>query len=137
MRKFAVVAAAVFASLLFAAPAYAGSPHYVGAVTVSRDGDSLTASGKIAGLGDEAQVHVVLSADAACVNRGGNEPQAENKGAVLAEGDFPVQNGKAYFTLTGSAQTDPSCNPPMVLRYSNVTVTDETSGIAVSLPGTF
>jgi hypothetical protein len=138
LRRLATFATALLAaSLIFAAPAYAGNAHFVGDVAVSRTGDALTATGKIAGLGDEPQVHVVLSADAACVNGGGNEPQAENKGAILAEGDFPVQNGRANFTLTGSAQTDPRCNPPMTLRYSNVTVTDTTSGISVTLPGTF
>jgi hypothetical protein len=84
---------------------------------------TLTVAGKVAGLGDEDQIHVVLSADVQCVNPGGNEPQAENKGATLAEGDFPVQNGKATFTLAGAGQTDPSCSPPMRLVYRNVTVT--------------
>lgn len=108
---------------LAATTAFAGSPHFVGNVDVSRSGDNLTVSGKVAGLGNETQIHVVVTADAQCVNPGGNEPKAENKGAELASGDFPVQNGKALFSLTGSAQTDPDCSPPMTLAYKNVTVT--------------
>jgi hypothetical protein len=137
MRTRLTVLVAVAVLVLTAAPALAGNPHFVGAVTVTRSGDTLTASGKIAGLGDEAQVHVVLAADVQCVNPGNNEPQAENKGAVIAEGDFPVQNGKALFTLSGVGVTDPACSPPMTLVYRNVVVTDETSGISVAVAGSF
>jgi hypothetical protein len=37
--------------------------------------------------------------------------------------------------VSGSAQTDPACNPPMELRYSNVTLTVD--GISYAFPGTF
>ena len=137
MRPRLIVLAALAVLVLTAAPALAGNPHFVGAVAVTRTGDTLTASGKIAGLGDEDQVHVVLTADVQCVNPGGNEPRAENKGAVIAEGSFPVQNGRANFTLSGVGVTDPDCEPPMTLVYRNVVVTDTTSGISVAVPGTF
>jgi hypothetical protein len=129
-RLFALLAAAVFGAVLFATPAYAGGPHFVdGTVTAVRDGDSLTVSGKEAGLGDEPQVHIVVTATAACVNPGNNKPQAANKVSVSAEGDFPVQNGKAYFSLTLTAVFQPSCSPPMSVEWSDITVTDQTSGI--------
>jgi hypothetical protein len=66
-------------------------------VTVS--GNTVTVSGKEAGLGDEAQVHVVLTATAECFNGGGNHPKAANKTSVTAAGDFPVQNGKGTSPL--------------------------------------
>lgn len=138
MRRFALVAVAVLASLLVGTPAFAGGPHFVdGTVVATRDGDSLTVSGKEAGLGNEPQVHIVVTATAACVNPGGNKPQAANKMTVSAEGDFPVQNGRAYFSLTVTAVFQPSCSPPMSVEFSDVIVIDETSGITVSLPGTF
>jgi hypothetical protein len=116
--------------------ANAGSAHFVdGTVTATRTGDTLTATGKIAGLGDEDQVHVALSATAACVNPGGNKPSAGNKQTVTAEGDFPTQNGKAYFDLTVTAVFQPSCSPPMTVVYSDVTVT--AAGITAAIPGTF
>jgi hypothetical protein len=59
----------------------------------------------------------------ACINPGNNEPKAENTHATIAEGTFPVQNGKALFSVTGTGTTDPDCAPPMTLRYSNVVVT--------------
>jgi hypothetical protein len=85
---------------LGASAALAGNPHGVHDVTVSISGDTVTASGKEAGLGDEAQVHIVLSADAACINPGSNKPKAANKQHFASEGDFPVQNGQANFSLS-------------------------------------
>jgi len=134
-RKVLVVAGLVLASIAIpAAPSWAGSPHFVDdTVTFTIAGDTLTVSGKEAGLGNEDQVHIVLTATANCVNPGGNEPQAANKESVSAEGDFPVQNGKALFTLSVTATFQPSCSPPMSVTFSDVMVTDETSGISQSL----
>ena len=123
---------------LGAQAAFAGSPHFVSnTVSVSREGNSLTVSGKEAGLGDEDQVHIVVTATAACVNPGQNRPKADNKQSFSAEGDFPVQNGKADFSLTVTATFQPNCTPPMTVVFSNVTVTDTTSGISRSFSGTF
>jgi hypothetical protein len=108
---------------MLALPAWAGSPHFVGTPTISRSGDALTVSGKVAGLGDETQINVAVTADVACINPGNNQPKAENKGATIAEGTFPVQNGKALFSVTGVGETSPDCSPPMTLRYSNVVLT--------------
>ena len=44
--------------------AFAGSPHFVGDITVTRSGSTLTVSGKEAGLGNEDQVHIVVTATA-------------------------------------------------------------------------
>jgi type II secretory pathway pseudopilin PulG len=136
VRKLLAVLTVALALSAVAVPAYAGSPHFVDdQTTLTQDGNTLTVHFKIAGLGDEDQVHVVLSADAACFNRGGNKPAAENKGATLAEGDFPVQSGKAEGDLSGTATFDPSspCPVPLTIRYSNVVITDTTSGISLAL----
>jgi len=118
--------------------AFAGSPHFVAkTVTVTRTGDSLSVSGKEAGLGNEAQVHIVVSATADCINGGHHHPKAANKESVSAAGDFPVQNGKADFSLTLTATFKPSCSPPMTVVFSDVTVADTTNGISKSFPGTF
>jgi hypothetical protein len=128
----------VLATILPATAAWAGSPHFVSnTVTATRDGDSLTVSGKEAGLGDEAQVHIVVTATAQCINPGSNHPKAGNKESLSAEGDFPVQNGKAEFSLTLTAVFQPDCSPPMTVVFTDVVVTDTTSGISKSLPGTF
>ena len=124
MRRFILLSVLALVAAAVAVPvAQAGSPHFVGTPAITRDGDAITVSGKVAGLGDETQIDVAVTADVACVNPGNNEPKAENKDATIAEGTFPVQNGKALFSLTGTGTTSPDCSPPMTLRYSNVVVT--------------
>ncbi|WP_030933430.1 hypothetical protein, partial [Streptomyces sp. NRRL S-646] len=142
MRRSALfllpAATAMTAVSLLAGPAYAGSPHFISSATsASRSGDTLTVSGKEAGLGDEAQVHDVLSATALCINGGGHHPHAVNKESVSSEGTFPVQNGKADFSLSVTATFSPSCSPPMTVEFTNVSVTDTTNGITLNIPGTF
>lgn len=138
MRRVLVAAiTAVVATFLFIPQAVAGSPHFVGKVSIERSGDNLVVSGKEAGLGNETQVHIVVSADAQCINPGGNHPQAGNKETFSAEGDFPVQNGKALFSLTLEAAFQPDCSPPMSVVWTNVVVSDEEHGISTSFPGPF
>jgi hypothetical protein len=138
MRRAIVVAVTVvIASLLLVPPAVAGSPHFVGQISVDRVGDDLVVSGKEAGLGNETQVHIVVTADAACINPGGNKPQADNKETFSAEGDFPVQNGKALFSLTLEADFQPSCSPPMSVVWTDVVVSDDEHGVSASFPGPF
>jgi hypothetical protein len=136
-RTIRVMLAALAVLVLSSQAVLAGSPHFVGAVTATRDGNTLTVSGKEAGLGNEDQVHIVVNATAECINPGDHHPKAANKESVSAEGDFPVQNGKANFELTVTATFQPDCTPPMTLVFTNVTVTDTTNGISVSLTGTF
>jgi hypothetical protein len=120
-----------------AAASIALAPSPAWTVDAVRVGDSLVVSFKEAGLGNEPQVQVEVSATAACVNPGSNKPKAANKQTVSAEGTFPVQNGKAEGTLTLSPVFQPSCSPPMTVEFSNVTITDLTSGITRRIPGTF
>jgi hypothetical protein len=118
-----------------AAPAaWAGSPHFVSnTVEATRTGNSLTVSGKEAGLGDEEQVNILVTATAECINPGEHHPKAANKESLSEEGEFPVQNGKANFEVTLTASFSPECSPPMTVVFSNVTVTDLTNGISKNL----
>src|SRR6266540_6986729 len=139
MRKAVAAVSLVLAVAAFTAPAaWAGSPHFIkSAFTVTRSDNTLSVSGKEAGLGDESQIHVVLSATALCINNGGHHPKAVNKTSVNAAGDFPVQNGKADFTLSVTATFQPECSPPMTVAFTDITVTDTTNGITANIPGTF
>jgi phage tail sheath gpL-like len=133
MRRFFVLTALILATVAVTVPAaWAGSPHFV-SVTATRTDNSLTVQGKEAGLGNETQVHIEVTATAECVNGGGKHPKAVNKESVSAAGDFPVQNGKANFSLTLTATFQPDCSPPMTVRFSNVTVTDTTHGVTKNL----
>jgi hypothetical protein len=139
MRRPLLILLAVLSALVFGAPAaVAGSAHFINnAFEVSRSGNTLTVSGKEAGLGDLAQVHIVVSATALCINNGGNHPRAVNKASLSAGDDFPVQNGKADFSLSLTATFQPECSPPMTVQFTDVTVTDTTNGISQSFAGTF
>jgi hypothetical protein len=123
--------------MLGATAAWAGSPHFVDSTvqktitTTNTEGDTLTATGKEAGLGDETQITVQLSATALCINGGGNHPKAVNKANFSTTATVPVQNGKADFTLGPLvAVFSPSCSPPMTVSWTNITVTDLTNGIS-------
>jgi phage tail sheath gpL-like len=130
MRRFLVLAVLALATAAVAVPiAWAGSPHFV-KVTATVTGNSLTVEGKEAGLGNETQVHIEVTATAECINPGGHHPKAVNKESVSSAGDFPVQNGKADFSLTLTAAFKPECSPPMTVRFSDVRVTDTTHGIS-------
>jgi len=124
------VIAALFLSILSVPRAFAGEPHFINnAFDVSRDDNTLTVSGKEAGLGDELQIHVVVSATALCINGGGNHPKAVNKADLTAAEDVPVQNGKAEWSIDLIAVFQPECSPPMTVEFTDVSVTDETNGL--------
>ncbi len=143
-RILSLLVGIAFVGVLAATGAWAGSPHFVGAVIATRTDDSLCVSGKEAGLGDEDQVDIVVSATALCINPGDHHPKATNKESVSAEGQFPVQNGKAEFPgdlppLCVTATFQPECSPPMTVEFTDVRVCDisQDPDLCVSLPGTF
>jgi hypothetical protein len=133
-RILRAVFAAALTLMLLTTTVAAGSPHFIkSATTVTVSGNTLTVSGKEAGLGDESQVHVVLVAEAQCINPGGNHPKAVNKDSFSTAGDFPVQNGQAEFTLSVTATFQPDCTPPMTVEWTSVTLTDTTNGISLTI----
>lgn len=113
--------------------ARAGSPHFVGDLVVTKSGSTITVSGKEAGLGSETQVHVVLTIEAQCVNPGDNHPKAGNKESFTAEGDFPVQNGKANFSLSVTVSFKPDCLPPMSLQFLTAKLCDTSHDLCQNL----
>jgi hypothetical protein len=129
-RTLTLLVLVLFTSLLGVPAATAGSAHFINsAFTISQDGNTVTVSAKEAGLGDEPQIHVVLTADAACINPGDHHPKAANKESFSSAADVPVQNGKADYTLELTATFQPDCTPPMTLVFSNIVLTDETNNL--------
>src|SRR6266581_5485633 len=124
---------ALVATLAFALPAVAGSPHFVGTPTVTVSGSTLTVHAKEAGLGDEAQIVAVLSGTASCINGGGNHPKAVNKTSFSTTSNEPVQNGQANYTISATATFSPSCSPPMTVQFTSATLTDTTNNLSVTL----
>jgi hypothetical protein len=118
-KRFATFALVALAS----AALLAGNAHFVGVPNITETDDTLFISGKVAGLGNIPQIHVVVTADCECVNPGNKKPSADNKDSFAVEGDFPVQNGKANFSLILNAAFTPDCLPPMTADWSNILIT--------------
>jgi hypothetical protein len=137
VRKIVVVLAGVLATAAVAVPvvlAGEAGAHFVGTPSITISGSTLTVSGKVAGLGSVDQINVTVTATAACINPGSNKPKAANKQSVTAQGTFPVQNGKAEFSLSATAAFQPPCDPPMTVEWSNVTITVTATGVNLTFP---
>ena len=148
LRKVMLLAAVLAMALVAAAPALAVSPHFISAsATLNNDG-SLTANFKEAGLGTNQNIDYTLSGQGTaiyvCVNKGGANPSASNKtavaGPVSASGTFNSgKNGNVVGSLTvqppfqdigcPSGQTQQLAS----VSYTDITLTDTTNGISVSL----
>jgi hypothetical protein len=143
-QKILVTTLATLA-LMIPAVASAQSPHFISASDAlsTTDPGDLLVSWKEAGLGNDAIIHYVASADStatyACINGGGNHPQASNKetvnGPVTASGTFPSgKNGSIPGTLTVEEPNAGSFSCPggqsLVLAsvsFTNVSICDTTN----------
>ena len=128
-------ATAITMLALLAAVAVAGNAHFVGTPTLNSSTGE--ASGKVAGLGNITQIHVEVTAEAQCINPGSKHPKAANKESVSGGGDFPVQNGKANFSVTLDAPVfTPDCSPPMTVQFVDLllTVTDADGNVLLTYP---
>jgi hypothetical protein len=124
MQRIIFATIATLATLaLVTSASWAGNPHLTpsGAeITTSCSDSTVSTSGKVSGLGNEPQICVELTATALCINNGGRHPKAVNKSGVSAGGDFPVQNGKAVFSVEGTATFQPDCSPPMTVEFQDI-----------------
>lgn len=128
----------------------AGNAHFIKSQTsASLDGNNLVCSFKEAGLSAGSTETVTCTADASanyeCINGGLKHPQAANKETVNAtvsgSGTFQVdQNGNIVGSVTATppGPGDFSCPSGQTLvlasvSYSNVVLTDGTSGASISL----
>ncbi len=132
--------AAIGLALVGAAIAVSNA-HFVGTPTATRNDNTLTISGKVAGLGGVEEITVTISGDALCINPGSNHPKAANKAALSGGANVPVQNGKANFSVTTNpVNFQPDCTPPMTVVFQNVTVTVtaiDGTNLVYRFPGTF
>ncbi|WP_200958556.1 hypothetical protein [Terrabacter sp. Root181] len=139
---FALVVALVMAS---PASAVAAKFHSVSA-SVSNSG-ALVVSFDERGLGN-GNIDYTLAADSsavyACINGGGNHPQAANKetvnGDVSAAGSFESRNGRVQASLSAGPISAGSFTCPggqrlvlAAVTYSNIVLTDTTNGTSVSV----
>ena len=141
---------------LGASAAFAGSPHFIkNATSASLSGASLSVTFKEAGLPSGSVETVVVSANAAtayeCVNGGGKNPSASNKRTFQTR---VSKSGTYSADRNGNIVGTQSVSPPSAaalgfgcpngqattfvsVSYSNVSITDTTSGASTSFAGTF
>jgi hypothetical protein len=136
-RTFLACVAVAVTAAVAASAALADNPHFIKA-DGALSGTNLRGTFKIAGLGNNQSIEVLLTADAeaqyACFNRGGKHPQATNKetvaGPVSASGEFTSgKNGQVNGSLTVGppSQGSFSCPPGQRLavpyvKYTNVQI---------------
>jgi hypothetical protein len=157
LRRLLVLLAIPFLLVVTAlAPAQAanGNPHFIkNATSDSLSGSSLVVNFKEAGLPSGATETVTTTATQSvtyeCVNGGGKNPSASNKKTFkttssVSDTFTADQNGNIVGTETIPVASATSlgfgCPPGQTVTlvsvtYSNVTITDETSGASISLPG--
>ncbi len=145
---FALLVAAVAVPAAFAG----GSPHFINNATVSSiSGSSLVCNFKEAGLSAGSTETITCSATETvtyeCVNNGGKNPSAANKTtfqiAASSSGEFTADKngnlvGSQTLDVTSPGALNFSCPKGQTLTlvsvfYTNVTVTDNTSGASASL----
>ena len=154
-RTASVLGTTLVAAAVTAAPAFAGNAHFIGSGTsASASGATLTVKFKEAGLEsgstETIQVSAHLDATYQCVNGGGKVPSDPKKTTISSDvsqsGQFTAaKNGNLTGSLSVSAPA-----PSSVLScpggqestltsavWTQVVVSDLTSGASMALPGTF
>jgi hypothetical protein len=128
--------------------AMAGSAKFHSADSTVNNAGALVVSWDQRGLG-EGDVNYLLTADAtavyACINRGGNHPEAANKetinSEVSANGSFEPKNGRVVASLTAGPPSAGAFSCPSGQRlvlaavaYTNILLTDLTNNVQTSVP---
>jgi hypothetical protein len=148
VRRILLTTAAVVAVFALALPAWAAAPQFKAATSSVNNDGALVVSFDERGLGNE-NIDYTLTADAtalyACLNRGGNHPQAANKeqfeGQVAGGGSFEPKNGRVVASLTAGPLAAPQFTCPSgqqrvlaAVTYTNIVLTDTTNGVSTSVP---
>jgi hypothetical protein len=148
LRTIVVATAALVVMLAMAAVAAAAAPKFHAADSAVNTDGALVVSWDERGLGND-NVDYTLTADAtalyACLNKGGNHPQAANKeqfeGQVSTGGSFEVKNGRVVASLTTGPLQAPQFTCPSGQRrvlaavtYTNIILTDTTNNVSTTVP---
>ena len=130
IRTTRALLGALLMLILAATAVAAGSPHFIRSdTTVTIVGNQLTVS--IAGLGDEEQVHIVLTVEAQCINSSSKHSRAANK-ELLRRRRLPGRTGRPSSNSPSRRRSSPTA-PPMTLDFISVTLEDTTNGISLTI----
>jgi hypothetical protein len=135
-------------ALVLASASMADAPKFHAANSSVSNTGALVVTFDERGLGN-GDINYTLTADAtavyACINGGGNHPQAANKetknAAVSASGTFSPKNGRVVASLSAGPVSAGSFSCPngqrLVLAsvsYTNIVLTDTTNNVSTSVP---
>ena len=128
MRRQGFLVSSLFALTALAAVsvAVAASPHFVVGPRFSASNGALTATGKIAGLGNR-NVDVVLEATGVttCRNRGQHVPPGQTETVSGEATDLRPDNGQLSFSVTTASVANPcpdGMRPSTVFTSATLTV---------------
>lgn len=126
---------------LLAGPAFAANPHVVKGADVTVDGNSLTITASIAGLGNvpsaDFELDGTVDVFSRCYNQGGNKPRADDKQETITVdqfGSFPVRNGRTNVSLTVAPLSTLTCPGNQVVVIESLTWDLILSGEGLSIP---
>ena len=148
VRRILLTTATLVAVFALALPAWAAAPQFKAATSSVNNDGALVVNFDERGLGNE-NIDYTLTADAtalyACLNRGGNHPQAANKeqfeGQVSTGGSFEPKNGRVVASLTTGPLAAPQFTCPSgqqrvlaAVTYTNIVLTDTTNNVSTIVP---
>lgn len=109
MQRLWIIVVALVAVGLSAAVATAQNPHFVGQpiCVLSEDGDTVTCTGKIAGVG-KVPVDVTAVIPGGCANKPGHQPPGQ---VTATEGDIVPRGGRINFNVSLSLDCPPGLTP--------------------------
>jgi hypothetical protein len=143
MKRVLGTLVVAFCAVLFlgAAPAQAANAHVVKGPEAAVSGNSLVITASIAGLGDVDVANFSLTGDvnvfSRCFNKGGNNPQADNKQETIAVDQnetFPVRNGRTNVSFTVTPLSTLDCPGNQVAVILSVSWDLTLSGEGISVP---
>jgi len=101
------------AGLLTAPAAVSASAHFVGSPSIAVNNGGVTATGKIAGLGNQdVTINLEATVKVTCRNRGGHVPPGQTQTLTGAVSNLSPKNGSVNFSVSTNSVGD-TCPGPM------------------------
>jgi hypothetical protein len=141
LKRLLLITIITLALGLVAGPAAAGNPHVVKGPAVNVNGNALTITASIAGLGNVPSANFTLTGTldifSQCYNKGGHNPAADNKEETVAvdeSGTFPVRNGRTNVSFAVAPLSTLQCPGKQVVVIESVSWDLTLAGEGLTIP---